>query len=125
MPSTPFNAVKERFESKAKLVEAVEKLMSDELWVKRLSSDNGGKRGLKHVSNKKLLHLLETLSAVQKEFGSREKLVAAVLEVENRGKDAGYQRRLESYSAARLFDQWKSSKRRASRAAKATKAKPE
>jgi hypothetical protein len=117
--STPLSTVKQRFESKEKLVEAVEKLMSDELWVNRLSSDRGGKRGLRHVSNTKLLRLHDTLSAVQKEFGSRDKLVAELLKLESRTEDAGYKRRLEGYSAARLFDQWKSSKRRASRAAKA------
>ncbi len=116
--STPLNTVKERFESKEKLVAAVEELMTDELWVPRLSSDRGGKRGIKHVSNAKLLRLHATLSEVKEKSGSRAKLIDAVPEVENRGKDAGYKTRLEAYPVPRLYDQYKSSARRAKKSAK-------
>lgn len=111
--STPLNTVKERFESKEKLVEAVEKLMSDELWVPRLSSDRGGDKGLAHVSNKKLLRLHDVLTQVKSEFGSRDKLVAAILEAEGRAKDADYQKSLSSQSVLRLYDHFVVAKRRA------------
>ena len=55
--STPLNTVKERFESKEKLVAAVEKLMTEDLWVPRLSSDRGGNKGVSQISNAKLLRL--------------------------------------------------------------------
>ena len=110
--STPLSSVKERFESKEKLVAAVEKLMTDELWLPRLSSDRGGNKGLKHVSNAKLLKLHDTLTEVKKEFGSRAKLVDAVLAAENRSKDGGYRTRLEGFAVARLYDQYKAASRR-------------
>ena len=110
---TPLTTVKERFESKDKLVEAVEKLMSDELWVPRLSSDRGGDKGLAHVSNKKLLRLHDTLTRVKKEFGSRDKLVTAILEAEGRSKDADYQKSLSQRSVLRLHDHYLAAKRRA------------
>ena len=107
---TPQNIVKERFETKAKLIAAVEALMTDELWVARLSADRGGNKGLKHVSNTKLLKLHDTLSTVKKEFGSRQKLIAAVLDAESRSKDADYQKRLERLGVPQLYDLLKSKK---------------
>jgi hypothetical protein len=119
--STPLSTVKDRFESKEKLVEAVEKLMTEDLWVPRLASDRGGKRGIKHVSNAKLLRLHDTLTEVKEKFGTRAKLIEAVLEVENRSKDSGYKTRLEAYPVPRLYDQYKSSARRAEKKAKKAK----
>jgi hypothetical protein len=110
--ATPLSIVKERFESKDKLVEAVQELMTEELWLPRTSEDRKGKKDISSVSNAKLLRLHTVLSEVQKEFGSRAKLIAAILEVENRSKDGDYQKRLERYAAPRLLDQYKSSKRR-------------
>ena len=110
--ATPLSIVKEQFESKEKLVAAVQKLMTEELWLPRLSADQGGQKDISRVSNKKLLRLHRVLSEVQSEFGSRAKLIDAILEVENRGMDADYKKRLENFSALRLLDQYKSSKRR-------------
>lgn len=114
MPS-PLSTVKERFESKEKLIEAVEKLMTDELWMNRLSSDRGGAKGLKHVSNQKLLRLHDTFTEVKEKFGTREKLIDAVLEAENRSKDEGYKQRLLKHPVPRLYDQYKSATKRAAR----------
>lgn len=110
--TTPKSRVNERFESKENLVAAVEKLMTDELWLARLSSDRGGQKGLKHVSNAKLLRLHDTLSEVKDKFGSRDKLIDAVLDAEKRQKDAGYRTRLEAYTIPRLYDHYKASVRR-------------
>jgi hypothetical protein len=114
--TTPLATVKKRFENKAKLVEAVKALMTDDLWLPRLSGDRGGSRGIEHVSNAKLLRLHETLSALKKDFGSRSKLIAKLLEVEKRSGDEGYKKRLESYPAPRLLDAYKSAERRAKKA---------
>jgi len=119
MKKSPLATVKDRFETKAKLVEALKALAGDELWMARTSADRGGKKTLEHVSNAKLLKLHATFSAVKKEFGSRAKLVAAVLEAEGRTKDAGYQTRLEKFPVPRLYDQYKSAKKRAKAATKA------
>lgn len=113
---TPLQQVKSRFETKEKLVEAVEKLMTDDLWLPRLSSDRDGEKGLAHVSNKKLLRLHDVLSEVKDQFGSRDKLIDAVLEAEGRGKDADYRKRLDGYTVPRLYDQYKASKKRAAKA---------
>ncbi|MBW2528426.1 MAG: hypothetical protein JRI23_29900 [Deltaproteobacteria bacterium] len=114
MPS-PLATVKERFETKDKLVEAVEAFMSDELWLPRLSSDRGGNKQLKHVSNAKLLRLHGIFSEVKEQFGSRDKLIDAILEATGRSKDAGYRSRLERYPVPRLYDAYQGGKRRAAR----------
>jgi hypothetical protein len=112
---TPLAIVKERFESKEKLVEAVRTLISDELWLPRLSADRGGSKKLEHVSNAKLLKLHEVLTRAKSEFGTRAKLVDAVLEVSKRVKDAGYRARIEAFPVPRLYDLLGAARRRASR----------
>lgn len=113
--STPLATVKERFETKDRLVEAVQAFMTDELWLPRLSSDRGGDKQLKHVSNAKLLRLYNIFYEVKEEFGSRDKLIDGILEATGRAKDAGYRARLERYPVPRLVDAYQSAKRRAAR----------
>ena len=104
--STPLSTVKDRFGSKEKLVEAIEKLGTD-LWIDRLSNTRGGDKGLKHVSNAKLLRLHGIFEQVKEKFGSRDKLIDAVLEQRNSLKDGDYRKRLEAYPVPRLFDMYK------------------
>jgi len=113
--STPLATAKERFESKEKLVAAVAELMTDDLWVSRLSKDRGGARDIKHVSNAKLLKLHAVLTQVKEEFGSRAKLIEAILELEGHSKDEGYRTRLQAFAVPRLHDLHQSAKRRAKR----------
>jgi hypothetical protein len=120
MKKSPLTVVKEKFESKEKLVEAVQALTNDELWVSRTSA----KKGLAHVSNAKLLRLHATFSAVKEQFGSRDKLILAILEGEKRAKDEGYKTRLSAYPVPRLWDMYRSMTKRAkAAAAKAAPAK--
>ena len=56
-----------------------------DLWVARTNKD----KGLAHVSNAKLLRLHATFAEVKEKFGTREKLIGALLELEKRGKDTG------------------------------------
>jgi len=77
---TPLSVVKEAFGDKAKLVEALEKLTGEALWVSRTNKD----KGLAHVSNAKLLRLHATFTQVKEKFGTREKLIDAILELEKR-----------------------------------------
>jgi hypothetical protein len=114
---TPLSSVKELFGEKSKLVEALEKLTGDALWVSRTNKD----KGLAHVSNAKLLRLHATFTTVKEKFGTREKLIDAILEVEKRSKDAGYKARLLEWPVPRLFDAYKSAAKRHAPAKPATK----
>ncbi|MEY4582882.1 MAG: hypothetical protein RL701_7585 [Pseudomonadota bacterium] len=100
MPKSPLALVKERFSNKEGLVAAVKALTTEELWNGRRLNDA---KGLDHVSNKKLLHLHDVLSAVKSKHGSRAKLIDALVELEKRNKDAGYRTRLENHSTPELF----------------------
>ena len=115
----PLAAVKEKFGDKAKLVEAVQKFVNDDLWVSRTNKD----KGLDHVSNAKLLRLHGVFTEVKQKFGSREKLIDAILELEKRSKDAGYRQRLLAWPVPRLYDAYKSAAKRNAPAAPADKAK--
>lgn len=99
MKSSPLAQVKDRFKDKDSLVAAVRALATDEMWVARLDE-----KGLDHVSNRKLLHLHDVLSEVQKAYGSRKGTIDAILKAEKREKDAGYRTRLEAQSTPRLLD---------------------
>ncbi|MDX2052728.1 MAG: hypothetical protein SFV15_10080 [Polyangiaceae bacterium] len=112
MKKTPLAQVKERFKSKTELVAAVEKLKTDELWVDELNSE----KGLKRVSNAKLVRLHDRLSQVKKEFGTRAKLVAAILDLEKRTKDDGYKARLNGFTVPHLLDIHTAAKRRVKQA---------
>jgi hypothetical protein len=109
MPSaTPLAIVKEKFGDKAKLVEAVEAFVSDDLWVSRTNKD----KGLAHVSNAKLLRLHALFTEVKQRFGTREKLIDSLLELEKRSKDAGLRQRLLTWPVPRLYDAFKSATKR-------------
>ena len=114
---SPINTVKDKFGDKAKLVEALTSLAGDDLWLKRTNEDRGGDRGLKYVSNAKLLKLHATFTEVKEKFGTRAKLVDEILAAEKRTKDAGYKTRIEAYPVPRLYDLYKSATKRAKRAA--------
>ncbi len=109
----PLAQVKELFGEKAKLVAAVEKFTGDDLWVGRMNAN----KGLAHVSNAKLLRLHGVFTAVKEKFGTRAKLIDAVLDLEKRTKDAGYKSRLEAYPVPRLFDMYRSASKRSGAAA--------
>jgi len=120
MKKTPLTAATERFTSKDKLVEAVQKLATQDLWLDRLNDA----KGLARVSNAKLLRLHEILTQAKKDFGSRAKLIDAILTLEKRSKDAGYKTRLEAYPLPRLMDKHGAASRRAKRAEAKAKAAP-
>jgi len=104
----PLLVVKEKFGDKAKLVEAVEKLSSENLWVSRTNKD----KGLAHVSNAKLLRLHATFTEVKEKFGTREKLVDAILELEKRTKDTGLRQKMSTWPVPRLYDAYKAAQKR-------------
>ena len=119
MNKTPLSQVKERFGSKDKLVEAVEDLATDKLWIDRYSEV----KGLQSVSNAKLLRLHDLLTEAKERFGSRAKLIDAIVELEKRSKDEGLRTRLGRYPVPRLLDLHRAATHRAKRKAAPTKKK--
>jgi hypothetical protein len=111
MKKSPLAAVKDQFQSKEKLVEAVTALSSSDLWI-----DCVGAKGLARVSNAKLLRLHALLKDAKDRFGSREKLVASTLEALNRGKDSGLAKKLSTYPLPRLLDLQRVAARKAKKA---------
>jgi hypothetical protein len=105
---TPLTLMKEKFGEKAQLVAAIEKLAGEELWVSRTNSA----KGLAHVSNAKLLRLHATFTEVKAKFGTRDKLIDAILEFEVRTKDMDFRKRLSAWPVPRLFDTYKSAAKR-------------
>lgn len=116
---TPLATVKEQFGEKTKLVDALEKLTGESLWVSRTNKD----KGLAHVSNAKLLRLHATFTVVKEKFGTREKLIDAILDLEKRSKDAGLRQRLSAWPVPRLFDTYKAAAKRHASSTKAPAAK--
>jgi hypothetical protein len=109
MPTkSPFALVKESFGDKAKLVEAVEKFTNEDLWVARTNPN----KGLAHVSNAKLLRLHATFTEVKEKFGTREKLIDAILDLQKGAKDSGLRQRFSSWPVPRLFDTFKAMAKR-------------
>lgn len=119
---SPLATVKEKFGDKAKLVSALESLTGEDLWLGRTNTD----KGLAHVSNAKLLRLHATFTEVKEKFGTRAKLVSAVLDVEKRTKDEGYKTHISAWPVPRLYDHYKAVAKRAKAAAAPAKkaAKP-
>jgi hypothetical protein len=105
---SPVALMKEKFGEKKSLVEALEKLTKDDLWVARTNKD----KGLAHVSNAKLLRLHAIFTTVKEKFGTRDKLITAILELTKRTKDDGYRASLSKHPVPRLFDLYKSTAKR-------------
>src|SRR6187402_2742911 len=120
MKKTPVSQVKERFESKEKLVAAVQKLATADLWSDRVNSV----KGLGRVSNAKLVRLHDTLTDAKKRFGSRDKLIASIVELNKRVKDKGYAAKLSAFPLPQLLDLHASVSKSTKRAETAAKAKP-
>ncbi|MBK7394768.1 MAG: hypothetical protein IPJ34_00315 [Myxococcales bacterium] len=118
MAKTPSQIVKEKFGDKKKLVEAVQKFVGDALWVPRLNES----KGLAHVSNAKLLRLLDTFTTVETKWGTRAKLIDAVIEAAGKTKDTGFRTSIEGWPVPRLLDAHQSYARRNGKAK--TEAKP-
>jgi len=112
---SPIAAMKEKFGDKKSLVAALEKLTGDELWLGRTSKE----KGLGHVSNAKLLKLHATFTTVKEKFGTRAKLIDAVVTLEKRTKDEGYKARISAYPVPRLWDLYQATEKRAAHTAKA------
>ena len=100
MKTSPLQQVKGNFGDKAKLLSAVQALATDALWLDRVNKD----KGLAKISNSKLIRLHTALSRAKEQFGTRDKLIAAVLTLGKRSGDEGYKARLATYPLPRLLD---------------------
>jgi hypothetical protein len=100
MKTSPLQQVKGSFGEKAKLITAVQGLVTEGLWLDRVNGD----KGLSKISNAKLLKLHAALSRTKEQFGSRDKLIGAILALANRSKDDGYKAGLAGYPVPRLLD---------------------
>jgi hypothetical protein len=112
MKKTPVALQKELFGGKDKLVAAVKKLATKDLWLDRVSDA----KGLEGISNAKLLRLHAALEDTKKRFGSRDKLIAAIAELEKRAKDEGFKAGLAHYPLPRLLDLHGAAEKRAKKA---------
>lgn len=113
MAKAPLQIVKDRFKNKEGLISAVRGLMTDELWIDRLNSD----KGLDSVSNAKLLRLHTLLSDAKKQFGSRAKLIDAIVTQAKRAKDADFKASLQRFPTSRLLEIFRVGQRAQKRAA--------
>ena len=107
MKPSPLAQVTSRFGTKGDLVAAIRELATDDLFLDRVNED----KGLERVSNQKLLHLHDVLTAVKSDFGTRDGLITAICETEKR-TDEGYRERLRRWPTPRLFDWYKAAKKR-------------
>ncbi len=111
---SPLQLVKDQFGDKAKLVEAIKNFTTEDLWLGRTNKD----KGLDLVSNAKLLRLHAIFTEVKKTFGSRIKLIDAILGEAKRTKDAGHRAHFEKFPVPRLLDLYNSLVKRNKDAAK-------
>lgn len=104
---SPLARVKSKFGGKKELVSQIKALATGELWANEASDE----KALGSISNAKLLHLFDTLTEAKSRFGSRDKLIDAVIAAEGRTKDADYRKHFSGWSVARLFDSLKSNEK--------------
>jgi hypothetical protein len=96
---SPFKRVAEEHGGKEQLVDKIVEVLE------RGDEDKDAlKKRLQTSSNTKLVKLLAAATELKDKFGSKEKLVDAILVHMNRTKDGDYRKKLQSYTAARLLD---------------------
>jgi len=111
---SPLQQVKDRFGSKEALIKELKGLVEKtDLFVQKFSEQ----KGLERVSNLKLMRLHRLAKEVQEKFGTRQKLIDALVELEGRVKDADYRKRFEPYTIGRLYDVYRATERRVKGAA--------
>jgi hypothetical protein len=110
----PLQEVKDRFGSKEKLVESLYPLLE--------KADDESKEEFRNrllfMSNRKLLHLYAIEQTLRSEFGSRDKLIDAILSLAKQSKDKDYRDTLETFSSGMLLDLFRQRALRAKRGAK-------
>lgn len=115
MKKSPLSLVKEQFGSKEQLVDALTALPEGVL--SRGEDDKDAFRTrLLSAANSKLIRLHKMGRAVAERWGSKDKLVDALLLIQRRGKDEDYRSKLSTLPLGKLYDQFSSLERAAKRA---------
>ena len=101
MKKTPLQLVKDEFGSKEALAKKLIPLLD-----RREDEDQDDfERRIKTASNKQLLRLWQAEQSVKERFGSKEKLVDAIVKGRFDGKDnADYRAKIAPYAKTRLLD---------------------
>lgn len=113
----PLAIVKERFGTKDNLVNEVVDLLNPPKKERDLTRER-----LRTAANSKLLRLHRILTEVKEQFGSKEKLVEAILVLEGHQRDEDRRNKLLSYSPGRLLDLHRRYAKKAKKANKTGKA---
>ncbi len=95
----PLQEVKDRFESKEKLVDELVTLLKPAKADKDVLRER-----LRTQANSKLLRLHAQLTEINETFGGKEKLVDEILAMMGHAKDTDRREKMLSYSAGRLLD---------------------
>ncbi len=103
---TPFQKVQKLHGGKEQLVDKITEVLE-----RGEESKDDLKKRLQSSSNTKLLRLLETATELKDRFGTKEKLVDAILAQASRKGDKDYRQKLLSWSPARLLDLHRSKER--------------
>jgi len=96
---TPFQRVQQLHGGKEQLVDKITDVLE-----RGEESKEDLKKRLQSSSNTKLLRLLEAATELKDRFGTREKLVDAILAKMGRAKDADFRTKLLAWTPARLLD---------------------
>jgi hypothetical protein len=115
MKKSPMAQVTEQFGSKEKLVDAVVAL-PDAVLERGEEDKDAFRQRLSGSANAKLLRLHRTGKAVSERWGTKAKLVDAILDLRKRAKDADYRSKLSVLSIGKLYDTAVSLERAAKRA---------
>jgi RecJ-like exonuclease len=99
LPRHPKARVADGHGSKAALAKAIAPLLA------RTDQDTGALEDrLKKASNAQLLRLQRATQTLQKKYGNREKLIAAIGEAQRKATDKDYLAKLDTYSLPQLLD---------------------
>lgn len=100
MKKTPLQLVKDEFGTKDALASKLIPLLNcpeDE-------DKADFERRIRTASNKQLLRLWNAEQRVKQDFGSKDKLIAAIVKAKFNGSNADYSAKISRYSSSRLLD---------------------
>ena len=100
MKKTPLQLVKDEFGSKEALANKLLSVLdrpADE-------DQDEFERRIRTASNKKLLRLWKAEAAVKDQFGSKDKLIEAIVKAKFNGANSDYAARIAKYTKTRLLD---------------------
>jgi hypothetical protein len=118
MKKSPLQTITQTHGGKDKLVEKVLPLI-DKVVGRGDETKDALKKRLQSAANAKLLRLERTLSEIEKQFGTRDKLADAYMKLVGRAKDADFRKAIGRLSPGALLDRYRVAERRIARKTKA------